>query len=61
MTDLKELVKAGGFKGELDDSPSIIEAYSHDASLFEIKPKLVECLNLSPDLSFGLTVKLNHQ
>ncbi len=41
MTDLKELVKAGGFKGELDDSPSIIEAYSHDASLFEIKPKLV--------------------
>ncbi len=39
--DLKRLVIDSGFRGELDDSPVTIEAYSHDASLFEIKPKLV--------------------
>jgi FAD/FMN-containing dehydrogenase len=30
-----------GFKGELDDSPATRDIYSHDASLFEIVPKLV--------------------
>ena len=41
MENIKELLKQNGFKGELDDSPSVIDAYSHDASLFEVKPKLV--------------------
>lgn len=36
----KELAKAG-FKGEVNDSPATLEHYSHDASMFELKPKLV--------------------
>ena len=41
MQDLKQIIVSGGFRGELDDTPATIDAYSHDASLFEIKPKLV--------------------
>lgn len=38
----QKLVKAG-FKGELLDDPGSREFYSHDASLFEIKPQLIVC------------------
>ena len=38
---LIDQIKTYGFKGELDDSAPTIDAYSHDASLFEVKPKLV--------------------
>lgn len=38
----QKLVKAG-FKGELLDDAASREFYSHDASLFEIKPQLVVC------------------
>jgi len=41
MDKIKDIIKKSGFQGELDDSPSTIEAYSHDASLFEVKPELV--------------------
>lgn len=29
------------FKGELEDSQEVLETYSHDASLFELRPKVV--------------------
>ncbi len=29
------------FKGEVEDSEEILKTYSHDASLFEVKPRLV--------------------
>lgn len=35
-----ELVKRK-FAGDVDDSPQALETYSHDASLFEVKPELV--------------------
>ncbi len=41
MDKLKQLIIDSGFTGELDDSAKTIEAYSHDASLFEIKPEIV--------------------
>lgn len=41
MGKIKDLITESGFQGELDDSPEVIETYSHDASLFEIKPELV--------------------
>lgn len=41
MKDLKQTIHNAGFKGELDDSSEAIETYSHDASMFEIKPELV--------------------
>lgn len=41
MDKIKEQIKTSGFQGELDDSPVTIDNYSHDASLFEVKPRLV--------------------
>lgn len=34
------LIKAG-YQGEYDDSPATLDLYSHDASMFELRPKLV--------------------
>jgi len=39
--DLKQIVTSSGFRGDLDDSPTALDDYSHDASLFEVKPKLI--------------------
>lgn len=47
-TDLTKM----GFKGELDDSPEAIQTYSHDASMFEIMPKLIVYPKDSQDVSF---------
>lgn len=41
MKNLKQLLVAAGFKGELDDDPATLDTYSHDASMFELRPKLV--------------------
>ena len=39
--NITELVKASKFQGDIDASAPTIDKYSHDASMFEIKPKLV--------------------
>jgi len=41
MEEIKTELKKRGFKGELDDSAEAKEKYSHDASMFELRPKLV--------------------
>ncbi len=41
MEEIKTALVAQGFKGELDDSPSAKEFYSHDASMFELRPELI--------------------
>ena len=41
MDEFKRALVTNGFKGELDDSPAAKDKYSHDASMFEVKPKLV--------------------
>jgi len=41
MKDLKNALQKHGFLGELDDSPEAIETYSHDASMFELRPQIV--------------------
>jgi len=41
MDDFKQTLVNSGFKGELDDSATAKEKYSHDASMFELRPKLV--------------------
>lgn len=41
MDDIKKLLVGSGFKGELDDSAAAKEKYSHDASMFELRPELV--------------------
>ena len=41
MDEFKKLLKAAKFSGEVDDSDETRELYSHDASLFELRPRLV--------------------
>ncbi len=41
MDEFAKDLKARGFSGDIDSSDETLELYSHDASLFEIKPKLV--------------------
>lgn len=41
MDDIKNKIKQAGFTGELRDDPATLDLYSHDASMFELRPKLV--------------------
>lgn len=41
MDDFKQTLVKSGFRGELDDSAEAKEKYSHDASMFELRPQLV--------------------
>lgn len=41
MDNFTTALKAAGFKGETDDSATARDLYSHDASLFELRPELV--------------------
>jgi FAD/FMN-containing dehydrogenase len=41
MEEFKQTLVTHGFSGDLDDSASAQEFYSHDASMFEIKPQLI--------------------
>ncbi len=41
MKKFIETLKGAGFDGKVDDSASTRDFYSHDASLFEIKPEIV--------------------
>jgi len=50
MSDLSEEIKVAGFRGELDESQTTREFYSHDASMFEIIPKLVAIPETTEDV-----------
>jgi FAD/FMN-containing dehydrogenase len=41
MDELIAALKKSGFEGDIDASPVTRDVYSHDASLFEIRPKVV--------------------
>jgi FAD/FMN-containing dehydrogenase len=41
MDEIKSALTRAGYKGEFDDSPTALDFYSHDASMFELRPKLV--------------------
>lgn len=51
MEEIKTQLTKRGFKGDLDDSASALETYSHDASLFEIKPRLITFPKDAEDVS----------
>jgi len=50
MEEFKNLLNSSGFSGDLDTTESSLEFYSHDASLFEIKPKLIVAPKDSSDV-----------
>jgi FAD/FMN-containing dehydrogenase len=41
MDEIVNGLKQAGFKGEFNDSPAALDLYSHDASMFELRPKLI--------------------
>jgi FAD/FMN-containing dehydrogenase len=41
MDKIIKALSAAGFKGQVDDSVGTLDFYSHDASMFELRPKLV--------------------
>jgi len=59
MDEFKQQLQQRGFRGEIDDSAATREFYSHDASLFEIKPRLVVMPQDAADVQ--TLVKLVHE
>lgn len=51
MGELKSQILDTGFTGDVDDSNEIREQYSHDASMFEIVPKVVTMPKTAEDVS----------
>ncbi len=41
MDEIKKGLTKAKFSGEVDDAPATLDLYSHDASMFELRPKLV--------------------
>ncbi|HTB49207.1 MAG TPA: FAD-binding oxidoreductase [Verrucomicrobiae bacterium] len=41
MDEISTGLQQAGFTGEIDDSPATLDFYSHDASMFELRPTLV--------------------
>lgn len=59
MDDFKQKLSDIGFKGEIKDDSDTLKFYSHDASFFEVMPKLVVCPADSSDVEklVALTAK----
>ncbi len=56
MDEIKQALAQHGFAGEIDDAAVTLEAYSHDASMFEIIPKLVIAPKSVKDVSAAVKV-----
>ncbi|HSH55530.1 MAG TPA: FAD-binding oxidoreductase [Candidatus Limnocylindrales bacterium] len=50
MEQIKQKLVRLGFQGDIDDSAATRDLYSHDASLFEVRPELVVAPKTSKDL-----------
>ncbi len=50
MNEVKQKLEQLGFRGDIDDSADTRDLYSHDASLFEIRPEMVVSPKDSKDL-----------
>lgn len=59
MDDFKQSLEKVGFKGEMADDAETLDFYSHDASMFELRPKLVVKPLDAKDIE--LLVKLTNQ
>lgn len=51
MDEIIQILKQNGFKGDVDTATETLDFYSHDASMFEIKPKLVVAPKDGEDVS----------
>jgi FAD/FMN-containing dehydrogenase len=62
MDEIKQTLVRAGFKGEIEDAADVLELYSHDASMFELKPQLVVCPKNADDVEklIKLVAKKKH-
>jgi len=56
MDEIKQALAKAGFGGELEDSKEALELYSHDASMFEIKPKLIIAPKTGKDIEAAVKI-----
>ena len=61
MDEIKIALKTAGYKGELDDSPASLDFYSHDASMFELRPTLVASPLDATDVQALVSVVASHK
>jgi FAD/FMN-containing dehydrogenase len=54
MDTVKQTLKDNGFSGDIEDSREKLEFYSHDASMFEIMPKLVIAPKTASDVAVAV-------
>lgn len=54
MDEVKTQLRELGFSGDFDDSPEAIEKFSHDASMFEIRPKLIIAPKNAADMQIAV-------
>lgn len=56
MDGIKQTLKDRRFTGDIDDSLELLDRYSHDASMFEIRPKLVIAPKNAKDVEIAVTL-----
>ncbi|HEX7633271.1 MAG TPA: FAD-binding oxidoreductase [Candidatus Saccharimonadales bacterium] len=56
MDEIIAELKKAGFRGETDTSPATLDTYSHDASMFELRPKLVITPRDAQDVEKAVTL-----
>ncbi len=61
MEDIITAIRQSGFKGEIDNSPVTLDFYSHDASMFELRPKLVVIPKDAHDVEILVRVVAGHK
>ncbi len=61
MDDFKKALQKAGFAGEILDDATSKEFYSHDASLFEVRPQLIVCPKDSDDVQRLVALTAKHK
>lgn len=56
MEEIKQALKQHKFTGDIDDSAETLDTYSHDASMFELRPTLVIAPKTAKDVEAAVKV-----
>lgn len=56
MEEIKQALEKRKFSGDIEDAPDTLEFYSHDASMFELKPKLVIAPKTADDVAAAVQI-----
>lgn len=61
MEQIKTALKKAGFSGDIDDTAVTLDTYSHDASLFEVKPEMVVYPKHATDVALLVQTVAKHK